>query len=83
MNWKELLIQSDEFLNDPKNTYLFNLKGHPEFPNLSLLSEDEVLETLSEFIKAEGQNVTLNSMFAYAPFYEQMLAKSNLPSIYG
>ncbi|TGN19700.1 hypothetical protein [Leptospira idonii] len=83
MNWKELLNQPDEFLNDPKNSELFNLKGHPEFPYISDLDEAEVLAILQEFLIAENQPITIANLLNYAPILEMTLIKKNLPSIYG
>ncbi len=83
MNWKDLMNSSEEFLNDPSNISHFSLREHPEFPNLSKLDENEVLEILTDFLKAENQAVTIKNLLNYAPFYEMILSKSNMPSIYG
>lgn len=83
MFWKDLMNQSDEFLNDPVNVHHFSLKGHPEYPNLSSLSEEDVLAMLTEFLLGENQSITIKNLLNYAPFYEMILNKQNLPSIYG
>jgi hypothetical protein len=83
MHWKELLNQSDDFLDDINNVKHFSLKGHPEYPSITELDEEEVLELLSEFVVAEGQKLTIQSLLQYAPIFEMVLIKKNLPSIYG
>ncbi|MDZ4726351.1 MAG: hypothetical protein SH817_09340 [Leptospira sp.] len=83
MYWKDLLNQPEEFLNDPNQIHEFSLKDHPEFPYISQLNEDEVLEVLEEFVKGEGHTVTIQTLFQYAPIFEMMLYKKNMPSIFG
>jgi len=83
MNWKNWINQEIAFLQNPKNAHLFSLKGHPEFPNLSQLPEEEVLEVLSDFLESEGRVPNLELLLAYAPVYEVTLQKQNLPSIFG
>ncbi|MCZ8156884.1 MAG: hypothetical protein O9264_12225 [Leptospira sp.] len=83
MNWKELSNQSEDFLNEPSNINQFSLKGHPEYPHLSDLPEEELIEMLSEFVIAEGHQVTITNMLNYAPIFEMLLFKKNNPSIYG
>ncbi|GBF51902.1 hypothetical protein LPTSP4_34400 [Leptospira ryugenii] len=83
MNWKEMINQEDAFLDDPRNAKEFSLKGHPEYPFLSQLDEEEVLEILSEFLEAEGQIVSIKNLLQYAPIFEITLHRKNLPSIYG
>ncbi|TGL61817.1 hypothetical protein EHQ58_04170 [Leptospira ognonensis] len=83
MFWKDILNQSDEFLNDPNNIRHFSLKGHPEYPNLSTFSEEDVLAMLTEFLEAEKQSISIKNLLNYSPFYEMILSKQNIPSIYG
>jgi len=81
--WKDWINQDTKFLRDPGNCSLFTLKDHPEFPNLSLLPEEEVIEVLSEFVRSEGKVVNLEMLLQYAPIFELALQKQNLPSIFG
>lgn len=83
MNWKELLNLDDQQLEDPKLAETFNLVGHPEYPSISNLPPEETLEILTEFLKAEGQTVTIKNLLSYAPILEITLIKKNLPTIYG
>ncbi|WP_411821401.1 hypothetical protein [Leptospira sp. 'Mane'] len=83
MFWKEMLNQSEEFLQDPNNIQYFSLKGHPEFPYISDLEEEEVLELMKEFVSSENQKLSIANMMSYAPVFEMMLVKKNLPSIFG
>ncbi|TGN14544.1 hypothetical protein [Leptospira ilyithenensis] len=83
MFWKELINQSEEFLQDPNNIRHFSLKDHPEFPYISELEEEEVLELLKEFLSSENQKLSIANMMSYAPVLEIMLIKKNLPSIFG
>jgi hypothetical protein len=83
MYWKEILNQSDSFLNDPSEVYHFSLKGHPEYPHISKLDESEVLEMLSDFVRAEGHEPTIQNFLFFAPIFEVMLYQRHYPSIFG
>ncbi|MBM9547490.1 hypothetical protein JWG40_10725 [Leptospira sp. 201903074] len=83
MNWKELLNLNDKQLEDPKLAETFNLVGHPEYPSISELPPEEILEILTEFLKGEGQIVNIKNLLSYAPILEITLIKKNLPTIYG
>ncbi|MDF3820301.1 hypothetical protein P3G55_10340 [Leptospira sp. 96542] len=83
MDWKEISNLTENQLLDSNLAKEFNLIGHPEFPNISTLSADETFSFLSEFLKAENQTINLKNLLNYAPFFEMMLIKKNMPSIYG
>ncbi len=83
MHWKEWMNFSDAAKRDPSFAKDFSLKGHPEFPGLSDLDEEEVFEILKEFVLAEGKVPCLETLLAYAPVYEITIQKQNLPSIFG
>lgn len=82
MFWKEMVNQPEDFLNDPKNVGMFSLKSHPEYPALSALEESVTFNLLKEFVSAEGQPLTIQSLLNYSPFVEMILRRQNHPSFF-